>query len=222
VASFPREAVARVFRSTDVVDRLATQHPELKVVCTESSEPAQLDAMTAVLNFPIFQLHELRDIDTGFRQFRKIKSERVENRCALRNKQMWQQINEIELQPLSPEQKALARALAEVTGRVKRTAQDYIIDGEPLGTDPDSTWYDKRRDLDSHLVSRGISERVLSEWRKKEAEDAKRLVQQALEAWNKLVADAKARADSADEDWDYYMDMLSNELDAVQTTLRRM
>jgi hypothetical protein len=221
-ASFPREAVVRVFRSKEVADLLAIQHPGLKTVCTDSNEPGQLDAMTAVLNFPLFQLQELRDIDTGYRQFRKIKSERIENRCALRNKQLWQHISEIELQPLSPEQKALARALAEVTGRVRRIAQDYIIDGEPLGTDADSTFYERRRDLDSHLVSRGISNRVLSEWRRKEAQEAKRLMQEALEASRTILAEAKARAEPPDEDWDYYIDMLTNELEAVHTTMRRI
>jgi len=223
-SSFPREAVARVFRSKDVVELLNTQHPDLKTVCTDSGDPGQLDAMTAVLNFPLFQLHELRDIDNGFRQFRRVNSERSENRCALRNKQLWQHIMEIELQPLSPEQKALARVLAEVTGRVKRTAQDYIIDEEPLGADPDSTWYDKRRELDSHLVSRNISDKVLSEWRKKESQEAKQLMQKSLETWSTALAEAKTRAanDSADEDWDYYVEMLSNELEAIQTTIRRL
>ena len=220
--SFPREAVARVFRSKEVADLLGKQHPELKTVCTESNEPGQLEAMTAVLNFPLFQLHELQEIDTGYKQFRKVKSERPENRCALRNRHLWQQISEIELQPLAPEQKALARVLAEVTGRVMRTAQDYVIDGEPLGTDVESTWYDKRGELDSHLVSRGISDRVLNDWRRTETQRAKQLMQQAFETWTTMLDDAKRRDNSADENWDYYVDMLSNELEAIKTALRRI
>jgi hypothetical protein len=190
----------------------------------DSSEPGQLDAMTAVLNFPLFQLLELRDIDVGYKQFRKVGGERPENRCALRNNQLWQQIRDIELQPLSPEQKALARVLAEATGKVKRTAQDYIIDGDPLGTEPDSTWYEKRRELDSYLVSRNISEKLLSDWRKKDSTEAQRLMQEALDNWEHALAEAKRRAaiDSPDEDWDYYIDMLSAELDSIRSTIRRM
>ncbi|MBI3896454.1 MAG: hypothetical protein HY313_11045 [Acidobacteria bacterium] len=223
-AAFPREAVARVFRSKDVLDLLNTRHPELKTVCTDSAEPGQLDAMTAVLNFPLFQLHELHDIDNGYKQFKRVANERPENRCALRNKQLWQQIRDIELQPLGPEQRALARVLSEITGRVRKTAQDYIIEGEPLGTDPESTWYNKRRDLDSHLVSRSISDKVLGEWRKKESQEARQILQKALEKSSGALEEAKTRAanESADEDWDYYVDMLSSELDAIRTTMGRL
>jgi hypothetical protein len=221
---YAREAVARMFRKDDVEAVLKSQHPELTTVCTEANEPGQLDAMTAVLNFPLFQLHELREIENGFKQFKRLQTERIENRCALGNRSISRQIFEIELQPLVPEQKALARVLAEMTGRVRKTAQDYIIDDHALGTDPDSSWSDKRRELDAHLVSRGVSDKLLSEWRHKDEAEAKIMMQDAAAKWGTLVAEAKARAanDSAGDDWEYYVDMLSNELDAIQLALRRM
>ena len=72
-------------------------------------------------------------------------------------------------------------------------------------------------------MSRGISDKVLSEFRKKESREAKQLLQQALEVWSSALAEAKTRAanDSADEDSDC-IEMLSSELDAIQSTMRRL
>lgn len=224
--SYPRVAVARVYQKESVSQALALLGGEFDVELVESTEPGLLEVSSMILNFPLYALQELQQIEDGYKNWKLKKAELAENRWPLRGPgALYKRLRQIELLPLTPQRQALARILAfhPATGipiAVER-ASTYYCNGAEIDSADDSTWYTKRRDLNEELINSGQAEALIENLHSTDKSVIRSHFEQLIKIWSRKVEESELKP-LEEDDWDSYLGLLRLELDEAREYLSKI
>jgi hypothetical protein len=187
---FPRVAVARVYQSAAVEQELSSHGTDIRVNLVDSETAGSLEVSSAVLNFPLYALQELPQIEDGYRAWQRSHMEPEENRWALRGPDdAYQRLRSVELLPLDRTKEAFARLLAfePVNGSpiVRELPVTYSIDGRSIELPEDCTWYTKRTFVSDALANTGRAERIIRDLQNTDKEEVRRHLGAVIPKWEK-------------------------------------